>query len=120
MLESNTKAVLLCWNPAVNQCYSPFVCLLFQLSLSQWEFFPAEIRVTFPEESQLRQSRATQPELTWCMQYFCVTIPPAVRPTLLRQMDMGSLTCAQNWVLAVHTKGGPGACKQATELDSEG
>ena len=28
------------------------------------------------------------------MQYFCVTIPPAVKPTLLRQMDMGSLTCA--------------------------
>ena len=39
------------------------------------------------------------------MQYFCVTIPPAVRPTLLRQMDMGSLTCAQTWVRAVHTKG---------------
>ena len=31
------------------------------------------------------------------MQYFCVSIdsmPPAVRSTLLRQMDIGSLTCA--------------------------
>ena len=35
---------------------------------------------------------------------YCVTIPPAVRPTLLRQMDMGSLTCAHIWVRAVqHT-----------------
>ena len=36
---------------------------------------------------------------------FCVSIPPAVRPTLLRQMDMRSLTCAQIWVHAVHMKG---------------
>ena len=41
-----------------------------------------------------------------CMQCFHIFIPPAVRPTLLRQMDMGSLTDAQIWVLAVHTKGG--------------
>ena len=41
-----------------------------------------------------------------CVQCFRVSIPPAVRPTLLRQMDMGSLTCAQIWVRAVHTKGG--------------
>ena len=27
------------------------------------------------------------------MQYLCVTTPQAVRPTLLRQVDMGSLTC---------------------------
>ena len=40
-----------------------------------------------------------------CVQRFCVSIPPAVRPTLLRQMDMGSLTCTQIWVRAVHTKG---------------
>ena len=26
--------------------------------------------------------------------FLCVTIPPAVTPTLSRQMDMGSLTCA--------------------------
>ena len=38
----------------------------------------------------------------------CVTIPPTVRITLFRQMDTGSLTCAQIWVRAVlHTKGGP-------------
>ena len=38
--------------------------------------------------------------------YFCVSIPPAVRPFLLRQMDMVSLTCAHIWVRAVHTKWG--------------
>ena len=40
------------------------------------------------------------------MQYSCVTVPPAVRRTLLRQMDMGSFTCAQIWVRAIRTKGG--------------
>ena len=40
------------------------------------------------------------------MQCFFGTLPPAVWPTLLRQMDMGSLTCAQIWVRAAHTKGG--------------
>ena len=34
-----------------------------------------------------------------------LSIPPAVRPSRLRQMDMGSLTRAQIWVRAVHTKG---------------
>ena len=43
-------------------------------------------------------------ELVLCLQYFCVTIPPAVTPSLLRQMDTGSLTCVQTWVCAVHTK----------------
>ena len=32
---------------------------------------------------------------------FCVTIPPAVRPTHSRQMATGSLTCAHIWVHAV-------------------
>ena len=40
------------------------------------------------------------------VQCFCVSILPVVRCTLLRQMDMGCLTCAQIWVCAVHTKGG--------------
>ena len=31
-------------------------------------------------------------------------IPPAARPTLIRPMDTGSLTCAHIWVRAVHTK----------------
>ena len=43
--------------------------------------------------------------LAQCMLYFGVTIPLAVRPTLIGQMVMGSLTCAQIWVHAVHTKG---------------
>ena len=41
-----------------------------------------------------------------CVQCFHVFIPSAVRPALLRQMDMGSLTCAQIWVRAVHMNGG--------------
>ena len=45
------------------------------------------------------------------------SIPPAVRPPLLRQMDIGSLTCAQISVLAVHTNGGgSGTNKSAQEL----
>ena len=41
-----------------------------------------------------------------CVQCFRLSIPSAVRPTLLRQMDMGSLTGAQMWERAVHTQGG--------------
>ena len=54
-----------------------------------------------------------------CVQCFCVSITPAVRPTLSRQMDTtGSVTCAQIWVCAVHTKtwrgrGGGGGGGQA-------
>ena len=43
------------------------------------------------------------------MQSFCVTIPSAVRPTLLRQMDMESVTCAHMLVRAVRTH--VGACR---------
>ena len=39
-----------------------------------------------------------------------------VRPTLLRQIDVGSLTCAQLWVRAVHVKVGSGTNKSAQEL----
>ena len=50
------------------------------------------------------------PLLAWFSvvhQYFCVTIPPSVRFfTLLWQMDVGSLTCAQIWVHAVHMNWG--------------
>ena len=45
-----------------------------------------------------------------CVQCFRVSVPQAVRPTLLRQMNMGSLTCAQMCVRAVHTKGVPFIC----------
>ena len=41
------------------------------------------------------------------MQYFlCNHTTGCVRHTLLRQMGMGSLTCAQIWVQVEHTKGG--------------
>ena len=47
-----------------------------------------------------------------CMQYFRVTVPPAVMPILLRQIDMGSLT----WTHMLHTKGGSGTNLSAQEL----
>ena len=50
------------------------------------------------------------------MQYLCVIIPPAVRPTLLQHMDLGSLTCARIWVRAIHAKGG----QALTRVESEG
>ena len=42
------------------------------------------------------------------VQCFRVFVPQAVRPTLLQQMDVGSLSlmCAQIWVGTVHMKGG--------------
>ena len=43
-----------------------------------------------------------------------VSIPTAVRPTLLQQMDIGCLTCAHIWVLAIHTHEG-GAAAQLRE-----
>ena len=49
---------------------------------------------------------------------FRVSISPVVRPTLLRQIDMGSLTCAQMWVCAVDTKwGGRGSSTNKTRRD---
>ena len=57
-----------------------------------------------------------------CVRCFRVSIPPAVRPALLRQMDIGSLTCAQIWVRSVHTKGWLGRNKStsAQELTRRG
>ena len=52
------------------------------------EFLPWKIRVAFPRESQLRQSRATQP--TVHVGCFCVSI---IHRT--RTWTTGSLTCAQ-------------------------
>ena len=63
-------------------------------------FLPWEIRVAISEESQLRQSRAT------VAVFLCDQTTGCEAYTLLRQMDMGSLTSAQTWVHAVHTKGG--------------
>ena len=51
-----------------------------------------------------------------CVQCSCVYIQPAVMPTLLRQIDIGSLMCAHMWGCAVHTKGGSGTNKSAQEL----
>ena len=49
------------------------------------------------------------------VQYFRVSISSAVRLTLLRPVDMGSLTCAHIWVRAVHTKEGQAHYKSAQE-----
>ena len=40
--------------------------------LSLWEFLPWEIWVAFPEESQLQQSRATQPSFFSFFHFECV------------------------------------------------
>ena len=55
------------------------------------------------------------------MQCFCVSISLSVRPTFLRQMDMGSLTCAYKFGCVLYTrKGGSGTNKQVcTRVDSE-
>ena len=37
-----------------------------------------------------------------CVHCFLLSIPSAVRPTLLRQMNMGSVTCAQRGDQAQH------------------
>ena len=53
--------------------YTFFFLLFFLLYtlLSQWEFLQWEIRVTFPKESQLQPSRATQPfEVEWKDVYY--------------------------------------------------
>ena len=68
----------------------------------------------FSKESQ-QLSRTTPPYSITTLVYaefLCDHIPPAVRPTPLRQMDMGSLTF---WVRAVNTKGGQ-AKKKSQEL----
>ena len=49
------------------------------------------------------------------MQCFRVSVPPAVGPTLLRQVDMGFLTSAQFGACRIH-KSGPGTYKSAQEL----
>ena len=90
-----------------------FYFIFLRFFLSQWEFFPQEIGGTFPEENQLRQL-CYPPLITYqpskvvvlvvYMQYFCVTIPPAVRPTLLGQMDMGSNVRKNVGACCTHTE----------------
>ena len=48
------------------------------------------------------------------MQFFRVSIPPAVKSSLLRQMDMRSLMCAQIWECRTY-EGGSGTNKSAQE-----
>ena len=55
----------------------------------------------------------------YCVQYFLVSTPPAVQPSLLRRMDVGSLTCAQMLVRVEHTKGVRHK-QDCTRVDSEG
>ena len=67
----------------------------------------------------LRQSYSVIGGLTSCMQYCCVTIPPAVRPSLSPQLDMGSNKVHNAHVGACRThEGGSGTNKSARELTS--
>ena len=97
-------------------CFSfPFLFYIRYLSFSKCN--APEIGAAFPRESEQPQYGPTQLCLCFlcaalvggffsCVRCFGVFIPPAVRPTLLRQIDMEYLTCAQIWVRAVHSKGG--------------
>ena len=70
-----------------------FSFFFFTTVLSQW-YFPWEIRIAFPGESKLRQSRAAQPTLpAGC---FSVSI---IHRTLT--WTTGSLTCAQMLMRAI-------------------
>ena len=63
--------------------------LLFTTVLSHWDFSHGKIGLLFPGESQLRQSRVTQP--TVHAEYFSVSIIHR----FLTWWTTGSLTCAQ-------------------------
>ena len=75
-----------------------FVYLIFYKCIVPLEFLPWEIRVVFPGESQLRQSRATQP-----MQYAGCYSVSKIHQTLT--WTTGSLTCAQMLMHATAHKG---------------
>ena len=78
------------------------VFMYFVHCLSQWEFLPREIRVAFPKESQLQQSRATQPSLIKAQAgSFRVSI---IHRTLT--CTTGALTCVRDPSYAcVYTRG---------------
>ena len=65
-----------------------------------------KIRLLSPGKASSHSIARRYPAYFSCVQCFRVSKPPAMMPTLLRQMDMGSLTCAQIWVrIILHTKG---------------
>ena len=67
-----------------------FYLLLFTTVMSLWDFSHGEIWVAFPGESQLRQSRATQPTVhTGC---FSVSI---IHQTLTWTTGSWTITCTQ-------------------------
>ena len=75
------------------KCVWSFSFFFFTTVLSQW-YFPWDIRIAFPGESKLRQSRAAQPTLpAGC---FSVSI---IHRTLT--WTTGSLTCAQMLMRAI-------------------
>ena len=74
-----------------------FVCLTFCNCIVPKGFLPLEIRVAFPGESQLRQSRPTQPTVhAGFFVYFSSSI---IHRTLT--WTTGSLTCAQMLMHAI-------------------
>ena len=80
-----------------------------------------QIWAAFPRRKRAAIARRYPSFFSSCMRCFRVSIPPAARPTLLRQMDMGSLTCVHIWVRVVYTYDG-GSCRHKqvfTRVDSE-
>ena len=73
--------------------------------LVQMQFTGNSGWAAFPWETEQPQYDVTQRFVLLPVFCFRVSIPPAVRLSPLRQMDMGSLTCAQIWMRAKHKKG---------------
>ena len=84
----------------------------FYICIVPVRFLPWEIRAAFPGESQLRQSRSTQP--TVHAECFSVSI---IHRTLTR--TTGSLTCAQKSMHAIaHGSGRTHVRESALKVDS--
>ena len=86
-------------------CYDPrylHFCIVFTL-LSPWKFIPWEIRVAFPQESQLQQSRATQLLINYKAHAGSFRVS-TIHRTLT--WTTGSLTCVREHAYAcVYTRG---------------
>ena len=81
-------------NVLTSQSVSSTLFFIFNNCIVPFGFLPREIRVAFPTENQLRQSRATQ--TTEHAECFSVSI---IHRTLTR--TIGALTCAQMLMLAI-------------------
>ena len=78
--------------------------------------FPRRKRAAVVRRYPASPSSCPPPPPSPVCSIFRVSISSAVRPTLLRQMDMGSFSCAQMWVHAVYTRRVSDTKKSAQEV----